>query len=237
MKKTAQSLAKNAVMAAALAATAFSAQAAELDIKLYNLTHGITFTPVVVAAHDSQTMLFKVGDTASAALQKMAEGGAIDDLSSQVTTAGGVVVENPAQGMLGAGAMTMAMLDTQDNMYLSLTAMLLPTNDGFVGLDSWKIPSEAGTYTVWLNAYDAGTEANDEIINGGGASGTPGIPVAPNSDGGTGASGVRSTESNNMVHIHPGNIGDTDATGGISDVDSRVHRWLNPVAKLVVTVK
>ena len=53
MKKTAQSLAKNAVMAAALAASAFSAQAAELDIKLYNLTHGITFTPVLVAAHDS----------------------------------------------------------------------------------------------------------------------------------------------------------------------------------------
>ncbi|EWH11486.1 hypothetical protein DS2_03220 [Catenovulum agarivorans DS-2] len=237
MKITAQSLAKNAVMAAALAASAFSAQAAELDIKLYNLTHGITFTPVLVAAHDSQTMLFKVGDTASAALQKMAEGGAIDDLSSQVTTAGGVVVENPAQGMLGAGAMTTAMLDTQDNMYLSLTAMLLPTNDGFVGLDSWKIPSEAGTYTVWLNAYDAGSEANDEIINGGGASGTPGIPVAPNGDGGSGASGVRTTEANNMVHIHPGNVGDTDNAGGMSDLDSRVHRWLNPVAKLVVTVK
>ena len=233
MKKLTQSLS----ITAALVASAFSAQAAQLDIKLYNLTHGITFTPVLVAAHDSQTMLFKVGDTATAALQKMAEGGAIADLSSQVTSAGGVVVENPAQGMLGAGMMASAMIDTQTNMYLSLTAMLLPTNDGFVGLDSWKIPAEAGTYTVWLNAYDAGTEANDEIINGGGASGTPGIPIAPNSDGGTGASGVSTNETNTMVHVHPGNLGDTDATGGMSDLDSRIHRWLNPVAKLVVTVK
>ena len=51
------------------------------------------------------------------------------------------------------------------------------------------------------------------------------------------ATGVTSTESNQMVHIHRGNIGDTDATGGISDVDSRIHRWLNPVAKVTVTVK
>jgi hypothetical protein len=39
------------------------------------------------------------------------------------------------------------------------------------------------------------------------------------------------------VHIHPGLLGDTDPNGGISDVDSRIHRWLNPVAALIVTVK
>ena len=218
MKKTAQSLAKNAVMAAALAASAFSANAAELDIKLFNLTHGITFTPVLIAAHDSQTMLFKVGETASAALQKMAEGGAIDDLSSQVTTAGGVVVENPAQGMLGAGAMTMAMLDTQDNMYLSLTAMLLPTNDGFVGLNSWKIPSEAGTYTIWLNAYDSGTEANDEINLPGPAAGGEGYNSARNDV--------------DRVHIHPGVLSNAELTGSMLSPE---HKFDNPVTKITIT--
>ncbi|MER2494096.1 spondin domain-containing protein [Catenovulum sediminis] len=210
---------------------------AELDVQVYNLTHGITFTPVLVAAHDQQTALFHSGESASAALQKMAEGGAIDDLVANVEAAGGVTLQNPAQGMLMAGEMASGMLDTGDNMYLSLTAMLLPTNDGFVGLDSWKIPTQAGTYQIMLNAYDAGTEANDEIINGGGAAGTPGIPAAPAGDGGTGGSGVTSTENNTNVHIHPGNLGDTNASGGISDIDSRVHRWLNPVAKLVITVK
>ena len=124
----------------------------------------------------------------------------------------------------------------EGNMYLSLTAMLLPTNDGFVGLDSWKIPSEAGTYTFTVNAYDAGTEANDEIVNGGGAPGVAGIPGAPGGSG-TGGTGVTDMEENTYVHIHRGSLGDDDLAGGKSDLDNTVHRWLNPVAKLVVTVK
>jgi len=32
-------------------------------------------------------------------------------------------------------------------------------------------------------------------------------------------------------------LGDTDLSAGTSDLDSRVHRWLNPVAKLTVTVQ
>ncbi|AWB67627.1 hypothetical protein C2869_14795 [Saccharobesus litoralis] len=215
-----------------------STHAANIEFELHNLTHGITFTPVLVAAHDNQSSLFTLGQTASTALQKMAEGGSIDDLETQVKNASGKVVKNPAGGLLHAGEKTMGMLDTENNMYLSLTAMLLPTNDGFVGLDSWKIPTEAGTYTIMLNGYDAGTEVNDEIIvDGSGAVGTPGIPVAPNGNGGKNATGASNNEANDKVHIHPGNIGDTDTNGGISDVDSRIHRWLNPVAKLIVTVK
>ncbi len=127
-------------------------------------------------------------------------------------------------------------MDTGTNSYLSLVAMLLPTNDGFVGLDGWEIPSTAGTYTVMLNAYDAGTEANDEIINGGGAPGVPGIPAAPAGNGGMNATGVTSSESNMLIHIHRGNLGDDDLMAGISDLDNTVHRWLNPIAKLTVVV-
>jgi hypothetical protein len=114
--------------------------------------------------------------------------------------------------------------------------MLVPTNDGFVGLNAMHIPAAAGTYRYSLNAYDAGTEANDEIVNGGGAPGVPGIPVDPGGANGTGATGVTGTEANTNVHIHRGVLGDTDPNGGISDLDSRVHRWLNPVAELVITV-
>ena len=146
--------------------------------------------------------------------------------------------ENPAGGLLGpAATANITSFDTDERAYLSIAAMILPTNDGFVGLDSWPIPSEPGNYTLYLNAYDAGSEANDEIVNGGGALGVPGIPVNPGANGGTNASGVTSAEPNNSVHIHRGNVGDTDETGGISDVDSRIHRWLNPVAKVVITVE
>jgi hypothetical protein len=38
------------------------------------------------------------------------------------------------------------------------------------------------------------------------------------------------------VHIHRGNFGDADAAGGTSDMVNSIHRWLNPVAKVTVTV-
>ena len=216
-----------------VALVAIPAQA-QHSVTVTNLTAGMYFTPVLVAAHGSSATLFDVGSEASAALQAMAEGGDISGLSGAVTGAGGMVVENPAGGLLAPGASTSFMVNADGATHLSVVAMVLPTNDGFIGLDDWAIPA-SGTHTVYLNAYDAGTEANDEIINGNGAPGAPGIPVAPGGDGGSHAVGVASTEAM-VVHIHPGNVGDEDAMGGASDVDSAVHRWLNPVAMLTITV-
>ncbi|WP_394134559.1 spondin domain-containing protein [Shewanella algae] len=213
-------------------------QAAQLEISINNLTHGNHFTPLLIAAHDGNSHLFQAGEPASSALQKMAEGGDISELQLAVTANNGVIVANPAAGLLAPGAkVEKVMLDSGALTHLSLVAMLLPTNDAFVGLDGWEIPSTPGSYTLYLNAYDAGTEANDEQITGGGAPGVPGIPAAPDGMGGQNGTGVMDDSSNDRVHIHPGLLGDTDPNGGISDVDSRIHRWLNPVAALVVTVK
>ncbi|KPH62928.1 spondin domain-containing protein [Pseudoalteromonas porphyrae] len=233
MKASTLSLAAIAVLASQ------SVMAAELELKLTNLTQGIHFTPILITAHNNEEHLFEVAMPASTALQTMAEGGNLDPLVAQATAAGSDMAANPAGGLLAPTTSTMTTLMTTDgNDYLSVTAMLLPTNDGFVGLDSWKIPTEAGTYTVYLNGYDAGTEANDElVVAGSGAPGTPGIPAAPGGNAGTGGAGLTSTESNTNVHIHAGNLGDDDLSAGASDLSNTVHRWLNPVAKLTVTVK
>ncbi|MEH6348160.1 MAG: spondin domain-containing protein [Bermanella sp.] len=208
-----------------------------IEVEVTNLTHGIHFTPILVSAHDDATHLFSAGMTASDELKAMAEGGDTGPLMA--ANAESVVdTDNLASGMLAPSVSTpVTAIETGVNTHLSIVAMMLPTNDGFIGLDGWEIPTEVGTYTVYLNGYDAGTEVNDEIINGGGAPGVLGIPGAPGMDAGTGATGVTDMESNTAVHIHRGNTGDTSLTGGISDVDSRIHRWLNPVAKVVVTVK
>ncbi|WP_434930608.1 spondin domain-containing protein [Shewanella sp. HL-SH5] len=233
MKRT---LVSASLLAAGL--LSLSTQAADIEVSVTNLTHGNHFTPLLIAAHNSDSHLFHVGEMATPALQKMAEGGDISDLNTAVTGANGVTLANPAMGLLAAGASIKdVMLDTGDNTHLSIVAMVLPTNDAFIGLDSWKIPTEAGTYTVYVNAYDAGTEANDEIINGGGMSGVPGIPAAPGGNGGANGTGVMDGADNMYVHTHPGVLGDKDPAGGASDLDSRIHRWLNPVAKVVVTVK
>lgn len=214
------------------------ASAQTVDIEVTNLTQGIFFTPLLVSVHDSSTHLFEAGQSATAELQAMAEGGDISGLVTATTALGAVNSENPAGGVLAPSTSTQVSdLDTGSNTHLSIVAMLLPTNDGFVGLNGWEIPEEAGRYTIYLNGYDAGTEANNELVNGGGTPGVLGIPGNPGGNGGTGASGVTTTETNQTIHIHRGNVGDTDALGGVSDVDSRIHRWLNPVAKVVVTVK
>lgn len=215
-----------------------SALAAEIDVKITNLTQGIYFTPLLITAHSDDLYLYKPGMAASTDLQKVAEGGDISGFTDTLSSTSADSIANPAEGLLAPGASVETMLTTMDdNTHLSVVSMLLPTNDGFVGLDSWEIPTEVGTYTIYLNGYDAGTEANDEIINGGGMPGAAGIPVDPSGNNGTGATGVTMSEETQVVHIHRGNLGDDDIAGGKSDLDNKIHRWLNPVAKVTVTVK
>jgi len=216
-----------------LSAISASVQAEQFTVQIENLTNGIYFTPLLVAAHDSSTKLFQTGTSANASLKAMAEGGDISGLVADIAGTSPATVENPAAGLLAPGAnTTTSMLNTDGtaNDYLSIVAMMLPTNDGFVGLNSWEIPSTAGTYTFTINAYDAGTEANDEL--------TASIPNPPVNFGtGTGGTGVATSDSNTNVHIHRGSIGDDNSTGGISDLDNSVHRWLNPIARITVVVQ
>ncbi len=230
--------ARLSVCLGALALASPAIQAADLNIEIENLTRGIYFTPFIVAAHPEATSLFTLGDAASAELQAIAEGGDISGAETLLDGVGATQNNNPAAGLLAPGASTTASLNTDStgNTHLSIVGMMLPTNDGFVALNAKEIPTEAGTYTYYARAYDAGTEANDEIVG----SGTPGMagfpapgPIAAAT--GTGGTGVNATIEGH-VHIHRGVIGDNDSSGGESDIDVTLHRWLNPIAKITITV-
>lgn len=226
------------VASATLLASA-NASAAEVDVKVTNLTQGITFTPLLVTAHSPDASLFTLGQPASPELQMMAEGGQVSGLAGLLGGADEDTIVNPAEGMLAPAKSAMTTLMTADgHTKLSVVAMMLPTNDGFIGLNSWTIPTTAGTYEVYLNGYDAGTEANNELVlAGSGAPNVLGIPAAPGGQAGTNGTGVTMEETNKTVHIHRGALGDDMADGGSSDLNNKVHRWLNPVAKVTVTVK
>lgn len=220
------------LLAGSLSSSMVMADNRSVSVEITNLTNALYYTPLLVSAHNRHTHLFQPGTAASASLQAMAEGGNISGLIADLDIAGANSVANPAAGLLAPGASTTAKVKMRrGNRYLSIVAMLLPTNDGFVGLDALKVPKKRGSYTYYLNAFDAGTEANDEIVNGGGAPGTPGIPADPGGNAGAGAAGVTGAEHNATVHMHRGIIG-----GDYSDLDSAVHRWMNPVAKVVITV-
>lgn len=214
----------SASLATLLATSAFGT---DISVKITNLTKGISFTPLLISAHNETLGTFNLGEAASAEIKAMAEGGDISGLES-ILTPNSQFDNNPAGGLLGAGANATAEIVNLDkyNTNLTILAMMLPTNDGFIALNNISIPTQIGTYTYYLNAYDAGTEANDEL-----EASIPG-PALSNSGG----TGVTST-AEGFVHIHRGTLGDTNPTGGVSDLDPTLHRWLNPVAKVELTVK
>jgi len=215
-----------------------NAFAQNFTVAITNLTNGIYFTPLLVTAAPSTTHLYTLGMAASANLQAMAEGGDTTGLKTDLMAVGADIVAANATPLAPGATATATFSNTAAaNTHLSVVGMLLPTNDGFVGLDSIMIPTAAGTYTFYANAYDAGTEANNELVNGGGTPNTLGIPADPGAANGTGGTGIASVDANTTVHIHRGIIGDTNATAGISDLNTTVHRWLNPVAQIVVTVQ
>jgi len=229
----------SAAVAIALAATANAASAADYQVTITNLTSGLFFTPLIASAHSPRDYIFRSGMEASAELQAMAEGGNIAPLAAHLESVGASVATG--DGLLAPGATTT--LTITDNggegqTVLSVAGMLLPTNDGFVGLNSVKLPGigDPMTMTWTANGYDAGTEANDELI-GSGAPGEAGFPAPPPivaSGTGTGGAGVPGN-AEGFVHIHRNVIGDFDPTGGVSDINAAVHRWLNPVARISVT--
>ena len=217
-----------------------AANAATWDINITNLTHGNHFTPLLVTAHAHDEHLFEVGSAASVEIEHMAECGHLTPLlgTSVVGAADADTIVDPAAGFLNPGATTTTSITTTQT-HLSIVAMVLPTNDAFVGMESQHIPEQAGTYTYWLNAYDAGTEENDEILMTSGEctySDSGMMPGAPGGDAGSGGTGVATADTNTMIHVHRGILGDDDATGGKSDLNNTIHRWQNPVAKIVVTV-
>jgi hypothetical protein len=231
---------KRVILTLTLAAAPLLVQAAEFDVEIHNPTRGLYYTPLLVTAHPPNMKLFDAGEAASSELQAMAEGGDIMPLVTALDSAGATTVANPAAGLLAPGETTTAIVNTNNataNTQLSIVAMLLPTNDGFLALNSLTVPTQPGTYTYNLNAYDAGTEANDEL-RGSGAPGQAGMPVPPPLDPVLGTNGTgAASNAEGYVHIHRGNLGDTDTTGGNSDIVSTLHRWLNPVTRVTVTVK
>lgn len=200
---------------------------AEITVKVINSTRGISFTPILVAAHKSDDALFTLGLIASESLKAMAQEGNLTKLKEDLEKEDANIKTDIHTGLLGAGESNSTELTTDTaNTNLSIVAMMLPTNDGFIALNNWKIPTTKGTYTVNINAYDSGTEANDELNTS-----IPG--PATNGIGGTGILGVK---VEGFVHIHRGAIGDNNLTGGKSDL-TFANRWLNPVARAIITVK
>ena len=132
------------------------------QVYITNLTPAQHFTPIFAATHTSSMTLFLPGTAASPELQMLAETGNVAPLTALLTGDANVMDVQTAGGLHGPGA-TAAVMVTGGAQFdrVSLAAMLIPTNDTFVGVNTW-LPADGETKVVYAYGYDAGTEMNDE---------------------------------------------------------------------------
>ncbi|MCR9156618.1 MAG: spondin domain-containing protein [Rhodobacteraceae bacterium] len=142
-----------------------------------NSPDGGTFlTPFWFGLHNGAFDLGDIGDAASPGLEALAEDGSFDAIAAELTGAdagalGGAVFG--AAGPIATGEVATALLNVDGISlpYISLAAMILPSNDAFIGtLDAVELFAEDGDFIgpVTLtfdgsDVYDAGTEVNTEL--------------------------------------------------------------------------
>ncbi len=163
---------------AALLPLASQAALVNLTIKVENLapTNSVAFAPLRVGLHNGSFDAFNLGDTASAAIISVAEGGSGADwfpafAAADPTAVLGSVLPNPAGPLLpGASGTASFTIDTDVNPFFTFAAMVVPSNDFFIGNDS---PTEYRLFDMDGNlqissitqhardVWDAGSEVFD----------------------------------------------------------------------------
>lgn len=214
-----------ALVLLALTSSAFAtnkpAPVAEYKVTITNITKASQFTPILAATHRASIQYFELGAPASPGLALLAEDGNVSLLAEELTATGKVLDAANSADVLGsppllfAGqSVTLTLQSTSRYARFSLAAMILPTNDSFVALDSVSLPRR-GQRTYYASGYDAGSELNDEWC-----ANIPG-PTC----GGAGASPEEDGEG--FVHVANG-------VQGIGDLPSATYDWRNPMAKVVI---
>ncbi len=150
--------------ASSLAVADYYPSTATYEVTITNITRGQTFTPQLVVAHSRKVQLFDLGEPASDELATLAESGNTQPLTDVLLNAGNKVGEvKTVDGLLlpGKSVTTTITTNPRKQFFISLAAMLIPTNDTFVSLNKVRLPFY-GKKTVMALAYDAGSELNDQ---------------------------------------------------------------------------
>ena len=210
-------------------------------VTITNLTKGQIFAPAVVVTHAAGQAdypptgplsqfagsgnvmmhpLFTPGKPASNELAMLAEEGRGDPLKALLMTDPRVL---DVQIVTGAGGPIMPgetvsaeILFDLDHQFVSLAAMLVTTNDGFIALRDGWIPIRGGAVMYMADVWDAGSEANTEDCMH-----IPGPPCGTHD-------GRMQEGAEGYVHIHNG-------IHGIGGVSAAGYDWRNPAAEILIT--
>ncbi len=204
--------------------SAFASGSKIYKVTITNITNSITFTPILVASHRKKASIFKLGEQASDGLAEIAESGSPVSLAGMLETDYHATVENSGALLLPGESVTVEVSAAHGARRITVASMMLPTNDGFIALNSVKAPKR-GSVTYYSPGYDAGSEPNDELC-----ANIPG-PTC----GGIGRS-LDDDNAEGYVHIHRGIHGLVNPYSGLPhNLPADVFDWRNPVAKITIT--
>lgn len=186
-------------------------------IAITNLTPGQPIAPVMGATHRSGLSFFRLGRAPSPELASLAEAGDGNPMAAALISKPGYSDAQVAPGGIMPGqTLTMTIKARPGVDHLSLGAMLGNTNDAFIGLRNVKLPNAGSTVSYMADAYDAGTETNDESCSTVPGPACGGAALSPDDHG------------EGFVHVHNGIHG----IGGLSAAE---YDWRNPTAQIVIT--
>ncbi len=191
----------------------------QYEVTVINLTRGQQFTPLLVASHKGNVRIFTPGSPASSELRTLAEEGNTAPLMAVLSANADYKQVLTVPGLLDPGRSVTTKVNAEGSDFLTVAAMLIPTNDAFLALNGVRIPRGMETIDLYVPAYDAGTERNDELC-----ASIPGPNFAE--CGGPGKGGVAGG-GEGFVHVHAG-------IHGVGDLKPALRDWNNPVALITV---
>ncbi|GFD67438.1 spondin domain-containing protein [Alteromonas sp. KUL106] len=212
-------------------------------VQITNLTYAQPFAPAAIILHESGYHAFAEGEAASMGIEVMAEGGnpamvieeAMDSTDFlDALNSGGILGPKTSSDMF---TLVVPELDA-DDLRLTVTTMLVNTNDAFTGLNAADVSnmSVGDVKTFMTVTWDAGTEANTET-----AATMPG-PAAGAAGGGGEAAGYDPVRDDlaDVVRLHTGvttnaNATDPSREGLTTSVLAEGHRFDFPTSRVVIT--
>ncbi|MGD8709585.1 MAG: spondin domain-containing protein [Ectothiorhodospiraceae bacterium] len=200
-------------------------------VEVTNLTHAQPLSPLGVVLHDDGYSAFRIGETASTELERLAEGGDAGSLLAAADSDDAVEATAAGAGAVAPGATDSLEIETRvrspKSLRLTVLSMLVNTNDAFTGARSVNVGELAKGEELELQgvSYDSGTEANSET-----ADTIPGPAAAG------GAQEGFSSDRDDVVddvRMHGGVVTADDGLAG--SVLTAANRWDNPVVRIVIT--
>lgn len=213
-------------------------------VTITNLTKGQPLSPPVITTNYGSGEIFKVGSAANWGVEQISENGNSDPLFDGLQAdqkagyvTGLVRADAPLLPKGTPGGKTFKdsvtlIVAGKAGQRINLIAMLGCTNDGFIGVNSARLPKAPGrTVKLTVGDWDAGTEENTEDF----ADLTPTCQAAIGVKSRFGATGATETDwqlaENGVIHRHE-RVQETSDDGLVD----AVHGWKhNKAAKVTVT--